>query len=61
MKLGEFLMKTIFFSGMSQKELADKINLSAPVLNDMVRGVDAALGQVAYDLIYERKTDEDYE
>ncbi len=29
--------------------------------HDMVRGVDAALGQVAYDLIYERKTDEDYE
>lgn len=28
---------------------------------DMVTGVDAALGQVAYDLIYERKTDKDYE
>lgn len=28
---------------------------------DMVTGVDAALGQVSYDLIYERKTDKDYE
>lgn len=28
---------------------------------DMVMGVDAALGAVAYDLIYERKTDEDYD
>ena len=27
---------------------------------DMVEGVDAALGKVAYDLIYERTTDEDY-
>lgn len=28
---------------------------------DMVAGVDAAIGQVSYDLIYERKTDKDYE
>lgn len=28
---------------------------------DMVTGVDAAIGKVAYDLIYERKTDKDYE
>lgn len=28
---------------------------------DMVTGVDAALGSVAYDLIYERKTDKDYD
>lgn len=28
---------------------------------DMVENVDAALGKVAYDLIYERTTDEDYE
>lgn len=27
----------------------------------MVAGVDAAIGEVAYDLIYERKTDKDYE
>lgn len=29
--------------------------------SDMVTGVDAAIGEVAYDLIYERKTDKDYE
>lgn len=28
---------------------------------DMVSPVDAALGKVAYDLIYERTTDEDYD
>lgn len=28
---------------------------------DMVSSVDAELGKVAYDLIYERKTDEDYD
>lgn len=28
---------------------------------DMVENVDAAIGKVAYDLIYERTTDEDYE
>lgn len=28
---------------------------------DMVAGVDAAIGEVTYDLIYERKTDKDYE
>lgn len=38
MKVGEFLMKMILFSGMSQKELAEKIHTSAPVLNDMIKG-----------------------
>lgn len=38
MKVGEFLMKIIFFSGMSQREFADKISTSAPVLNDMIKG-----------------------
>lgn len=38
MKVGEFLMKMIFFSGMSQKEFAEKIHTSASVLNDMVKG-----------------------
>lgn len=38
MKVGEFLMKMIFFSGMSQREFADKNNTSAPVLNDIVKG-----------------------
>lgn len=32
-----------------------------PNNRDMVTGVDAAIGAVAYDLIYERKTDKDYE
>lgn len=38
MKVGEFLMKMIFFAGMSQREFAEKINVSAPVLNDIVKG-----------------------
>lgn len=38
MKVGEFLMKMIFFSGMSQSEFAKKINTSASILNDMVKG-----------------------
>lgn len=38
MKIGEFLMKMIFFAGMSQREVAEKIHTSAPVLNDMIKG-----------------------
>ena len=38
MKLGDFLMKMIFWSGMSQKEVAQKRNISAPVLNDLIKG-----------------------
>lgn len=38
MKAGEFLMMMIFFSGMSQREFAEKINISAPVSNDIVKG-----------------------
>lgn len=38
MKAGEFLMKMIFFSGMSQIEVADKIGLCAPSLNDIIKG-----------------------
>lgn len=38
MKAGEFLMKMIFFSGMSQKEAAEKLNITAPVLNDIIKG-----------------------
>ena len=30
-------------------------------VGDKVTGVDAAIGAVAYDLIYERKTEKDYE
>lgn len=38
MKVGEFLMKMIFFSGMSQREAADKMNLTTPTLNDIIKG-----------------------
>lgn len=38
MKVGELLMKMIFFSGMSQKEFADKMNLTTPTLNDIIKG-----------------------
>ena len=38
MKLGEFLLKVIFWSGMSQKDVAQKCNISAPVLNDLIKG-----------------------
>lgn len=38
MKVGEFLMKMIFFAGMSQREFAEKIHTSASVLNDMIKG-----------------------
>lgn len=38
MKVGEFLMKMIFFSGTSQKEIAKMLGVSAPVLNDIVKG-----------------------
>ena len=38
MKVGEFLMKMIFFSGMSQRKVAERLGISAPVLNDMVKG-----------------------
>lgn len=38
MKVGEFLMKMIFFSGMSQKEVAEKLNTTPSVLNDIIKG-----------------------
>lgn len=38
MKAGEFLMKMIFFSGMSQKEAAERLNISPPNLNDIIKG-----------------------
>ena len=38
MKIGDFLLKIIFWSGMSQKEVAQKCNISAPVLNDLIKG-----------------------
>lgn len=38
MKVGEFIMKLIFWSGMSQKDVADKIGMKTPVLNDIIKG-----------------------
>lgn len=37
MKLGDFLLKMIFWSGLSQKAVAEKCNMSAPVLNDLIK------------------------
>ena len=37
MKLGDFLLKVIFWSGMSQAEVARKCNISTPVLNDLIK------------------------
>ena len=37
MKLGEFLLKVIFWSGMSQKEVAEKCNMNEPTLIDLVK------------------------
>lgn len=38
MTVGEFLMKMTFFSGMSQKELAEKIGVTPPYLNYIIKG-----------------------
>ena len=38
MKLGEFIGKVAFWSGLSQKELAEKLGISAPNLNEIARG-----------------------
>ena len=37
MKLGDFLLKVIFWSGMSQKEVAEKCNMTEPTLIDLVK------------------------
>ena len=37
MKLGDFLLKVIFWSGMTQAEVARKCNISAPLLNDLIK------------------------
>ena len=38
MKLGEFIGKIAFWSGLSQKELAEKMGVTAPHLNEIIRG-----------------------
>ena len=37
MKLGEFLLKVIFWSGMTQVEVARKCNISPPLLNEIIK------------------------
>lgn len=38
MTVGEFLLKVIFFSGMSQKEAAARIGIAPPYINDIIKG-----------------------
>ena len=37
MKLGDFLLKVIFWSGMTQAEVARKCSISTPVLNELIK------------------------
>ena len=48
MKVGDFLLKMIFWSGMTQAEVAKKCNISAPLLNDLIknkRGINVKYAQ----------------
>ena len=38
MKVGDFLMKLIFWSGMSQADVARKCNITTVVLNKIIKG-----------------------
>ena len=38
MKVGDFLMKLIFWSGMSQVDVAKKCNITTAMLNEIVKG-----------------------
>lgn len=38
MTIGEFLKNMIFFSGMTQKETADKLNVATPIVSDIIKG-----------------------
>ena len=38
MKVRDFLMKLIFLSGMSQKEVAEKCNITPAMLNEILKG-----------------------
>ena len=38
MKVGDFLMKLIFWAGMSQKEVAEKCNITPAMLNEIIKG-----------------------
>ena len=37
MRLGDFLLKVIFWSGITQAEVARKCNISIPVLNCLIK------------------------
>ena len=37
MRLGDFLLIVIFWSGMTQAEVARKCSISTPVLNDLIK------------------------
>ena len=53
MKLGEFLLKVIFWSGMTQAEVARKGNISTPVLNEIIknkRGINPKYAKTFEDL-----------
>ena len=38
MKVRDFLMKLIFWAGMSQKEVAEKCNITPAMLNEIIKG-----------------------
>ena len=38
MKVNDFLMKLIFWAGMSQKDVAEKCNITPAMLNEIVKG-----------------------
>lgn len=53
MKLSDFLLKVIFWSGMSQAEVASKCNMSTPVLNSIIknkRGINVRYAKSFEDL-----------
>ena len=53
MKLGDFLLKVIFWSGMSQAEVAKKCNISTPALNELIknkRGINVRYAKAFEDL-----------
>ena len=53
MKLGDFLLKVIFWSGMSQAEVAKKCNIRTPALNELIknkRGINGRYAKAFEDL-----------
>ena len=53
MKLGDFLLIVIFWSGMTQAEVAKKCNISTPALNELIknkRGINVRYAKAFEDL-----------